>query len=48
MPTLTRIVVGLVVLAAIGGGAVYALATFVEPKPREMVIKVPQERLEAR
>lgn len=48
MPTLTRILVVLVVLAGLAGGAVYALATFVEPKPREMVIKVPQERIGTR
>lgn len=48
MPTLTRVLVGLVVLAVLAGGAIYALATFVQPQPRELVIKVPQERLEAR
>ncbi|MBV5262772.1 histidine kinase [Pinisolibacter aquiterrae] len=48
MPTLTRVFVGLVILAGLSGAAVWSLATFVEPHPREMVIKVPQERLEAK
>ena len=48
MPTLTRLLVGVAILAALAGAAVFALATFVEPSPREMVIRVPQERLEAR
>lgn len=48
MPTLTRVLVGLVVLAGVAGAAVWSLANFVEPHSREMVIKVPQERLEAR
>lgn len=48
MPTLTRLLVGLAILTAVVGAAVFALATFVEPTPREMVIRVPQERLEAR
>jgi len=48
MPTLTRLLVGLAVLVVLAGAAILALATFVEPTPREMVIRVPQERLEAR
>ena len=48
MPTLTRLLVGVAILAVLVGAAVLALATFVEPTPREMMIRVPQERLEAR
>lgn len=48
MPTLTRLLVGLAVLVVLAGAGILALATFVEPTPREMVIRVPQERLEAR
>lgn len=48
MPSLVRFLIGLAVLAAIGAGAVYALGTMVAPTPREIVIKVPQERFEAR
>lgn len=48
MPTLTRLLVGLAVLVVLAVAGIFALATFVEPTPREMVIRVPQERLEAR
>lgn len=48
MPTLTRVLVGLVILLGVFAAMVWSLATFVDPHPREMVIKVPQERLEAR
>lgn len=44
MPTLFRF---LTVLAIIGGviyGAIFALANFVTPKPREMTVTVPAER----
>ncbi|MDK9698458.1 MAG: histidine kinase [Siculibacillus sp.] len=46
MPSLVRFLIALVVLAVIGVAAMYALANFVEPKPREMTIRVPQERLD--
>lgn len=48
MPTLTRLVAGLAVVAVLAGVAVWALATQVDPHAREMVIRVPQERLEGR
>lgn len=48
MPSLIRFLIGLVVLAVIAVGAMFALANFVEPKPREMTIRVPQERLDPR
>ena len=48
MPTLTRLVVGLAILGVLAGAAVYVLANFVEPHPREMVVRVPPERLGAR
>jgi len=48
MPTLTRLVVGLAILGVLAGAAIYALANFVEPHPREMVVRVPPERLGAR
>ena len=45
MPTLTRLIV--VVAVTIGAiyGAMYSLANFVEPNPREMTIRIPPERL---
>lgn len=48
MPSLIRFLVAVVVLAALGFAAVWALATFVDPRPREMTIRVPQERLDPR
>lgn len=48
MPTLTRLIVGLAIVAVLAGAAVWVLATQVDPHAREMTIKVPQERLEGR
>ncbi|MBE7184832.1 MAG: histidine kinase [Methylobacterium mesophilicum] len=45
MPTLFRFIATLAVLAALGYGAMIALATFVEPKQGEMTIRIPPERL---
>ena len=45
MPTLTRLVVVVAVLTGLVYGSMYALATFVEPNPREMTIRIPPERL---
>ncbi len=44
MPTLFRLLTVLAALAAIGYGAVWVLATFVEPQPRTITITVPQDR----
>ena len=44
MPSLFRF---LTVVAVIGGivyGAIFALANFVSPKPREMSVTIPQDR----
>lgn len=48
MPTLTRLIVGLAILVVLAGAAVWVLATQVDPHAREMVIHIPQERLEGR
>jgi hypothetical protein len=40
MPTLTRLLLVLVALAGIGGGAIYALGTFVEPEPHEITVRL--------
>jgi hypothetical protein len=45
MPSLIRFVVVVGVLAGLGYGAMWALATLVEPEPREMTVTIPQERL---
>ena len=46
MPSLVRFIVTLLVLAALGYGAMWALATFVEPTPREIRDRVPSSRLD--
>jgi hypothetical protein len=45
MPTLFRLLIVLGVIAAIGYGAIWALATLIEPQPRPMTITVPQDRI---
>lgn len=45
MPTLFRLLTAIVVLAGLGYGAILALATLVEPEPREMVVTIPASRL---
>lgn len=45
MPTLFRFVVTLGVLVAICYGAMFALATFVQPKKAEMTVRVPLDKL---
>jgi hypothetical protein len=44
MPTLFRFLLSLLVLAGVVMGSMYSLATFVHPKPREIVIRVPPDR----
>ena len=45
MPSIVRFLVFLLVLGGLGFAAIYALATFVEPEPREISISVPSSRL---
>jgi hypothetical protein len=45
MPSLFRFLVIVGLLAGLIYGAIYALASFVEPTPREMTITVPREIL---
>ncbi|QFU17842.1 histidine kinase [Microvirga thermotolerans] len=47
MPTLFRFLVVVAILAALGFAAVFALATLVEPEPREIAVPVPSGRLTA-
>jgi hypothetical protein len=44
MPTLIKLLATIGVIAGIGYAAMFALATFVELKPREMVVTVPPDR----
>jgi hypothetical protein len=45
MPSLIRLLVVLGFLGGFAYGAIFALATLVEPKPREITITIPQDRL---
>jgi len=45
VPTLFRLIVILAILAGLGYGSMWALATFVEPEPREMTSTIPPTRL---
>jgi len=44
MPTLFRFLAVVAVLGGLGYGAIFALANFVNPKPREMTINIPPDR----
>ena len=44
MPSLFRFLTAIGIVGGLAYGAAYALATFVEPKPREITITVPQDR----
>jgi hypothetical protein len=48
VPTLFRFLFVLAVLAGLAFAAMFALATFVEPQPREMSVTIPNSRLPAR
>jgi hypothetical protein len=45
MPTLFRLLVTLGVIGGLVYGAMYALATYVQPTKGEMTVRVPAERL---
>lgn len=45
MPTLTRLVVAVAIAAGVIYGTMYALANFVQPNPREMILRIPPEKL---
>ena len=45
MPTLTRLVLFLALVAAVVYGAMYALANFVEPDTREITVEIPASKL---
>jgi hypothetical protein len=45
MPSLIRLIVILGILSGFAYGAIFALATLVEPKPREITVTIPQDRL---
>jgi len=44
MPSLFRLIVVVGLLGGLVYGVMFALAHFVEPKPREITVTVPQDR----
>ena len=44
MPSLLRFLFVLAVIGGIGFGVIFALATMVQPTPRDITITVPQDR----
>ena len=45
MPSLIRLLILLGFLGGFAYGAMFSLATFVQPKPREITVTIPQDRL---
>jgi hypothetical protein len=48
MPTLFRFLAVLAVIAGLVFAAMFALATLVEPEPREMTVSIPASKLQPR
>jgi hypothetical protein len=48
MPTLFRFLLVIAVLGGLVYAAMFALATFVQPEPREMTVTIPNSRLQPR
>ena len=48
MPTLFRLLALIAVVVGIAVGAMFALATFVDPEPREMSVTIPNSKLPSR
>ncbi|MBE7200211.1 MAG: histidine kinase [Parafilimonas terrae] len=46
MPTLFRFFATIAILAGLGFAAMFALATFVTPTPREMTVSIPPAKLQ--
>ena len=44
MPSLFRFLAVLAVIVGIAYGAIYALANFVKPSPREMTVTIPPDK----
>jgi xanthosine utilization system XapX-like protein len=44
MPSLFRFLTVVAIIAGLVYGAIYALANFVNPKPREMTVTIPPDK----
>lgn len=45
MPTLFRLLITMGILASMAYGAMFALATYVQPNKGEMMVRIPPEKL---
>ncbi|MCT4657027.1 MAG: histidine kinase [Cohaesibacter sp.] len=45
MPSLIKFLIVLLILAGAGYGALFALANFVDPQPKEMTVRIPAKDL---
>jgi hypothetical protein len=45
MPSLIRLILALGVLGGLAYGAMFSLANFVHPKPREITVTIPPDRM---
>ncbi len=45
MPSLFRFLMFVGLLGGLGYGAIFSLATFTDPKPREITVTIPQDKL---
>jgi len=45
MPSLMRLLVTLGLLTGLAYGVMFSLATYVKPKPREISVTIPHERM---
>jgi hypothetical protein len=45
MPSLIRFLVFCAIIVALIYGGMFALATYVEPSPREMTVKIPAKKI---
>jgi hypothetical protein len=45
LPTLFRFLLVVAILAGLGFAAMFSLATFVQPDPREITVPVPSQRM---
>lgn len=45
MPTLIRLFILIAIIAGLGYGAMFALANFVEPTPKETTVRIPSRMI---
>jgi hypothetical protein len=45
MPSLLRFLFVIAILGGLGYGAMYSLATFIDPQPRQITVTIPHDKL---